>query len=58
MEFQNQLNDLRNSPSWRIGRAITWLPRKVRGGYRCVKENGWKYTIRHLGEKIKGKLHI
>lgn len=56
--LERQINELRNSPSWRIGRAVTWLPRKVRGGYRCVKENGWKYTIRHLGEKIKGKLHI
>lgn len=58
VEFQNKLDELRSSPSWRIGRAITWLPRKIRGGYRCVKENGWKYTIRHLGEKINGKLHL
>ncbi len=55
--LENQLNDLRRSPSWRIGRTITWIPRKIRGGYRCVKENGWKYTIRHFGEKVKGKIH-
>lgn len=55
--LESQLNDLRRSPSFRIGRAITWLPRKIRGGFRCVKENGWKYTIRHFGEKVKGKFH-
>lgn len=54
--LETELTDLRKSPSWRIGRTITWLPRKVRGGYRCVKENGWKYTICHFGEKVKGKI--
>lgn len=51
------LHSIENSRSYRLGRAITWLPRKIRGGYRCVKENGWKYTIRHFGEKVKGKFH-
>ena len=51
------LEAVQHSASYRIGRAITWLPRKIRGGYRCVKENGWKYTIRHFGEKVKGKFH-
>lgn len=56
-DFERQVQELRSSPSYNIGRAITWLPRKIRGGYRCVKENGWKYTIRHFGEKVKGKFH-
>lgn len=56
-DFERQVQELRSSPSYNIGRAVTWLPRKIRGGYRCVKENGWKYTIRHFGEKVKGKFH-
>lgn len=56
-DLERQVQELRRSPSFRIGRAITWLPRKIRGGFRCVKENGWKYTIRHFGEKVKGKFH-
>lgn len=52
-DFERQVQELRSSPSYNIGRAVTWLPRKIRGGYRCVKENGWKYTIHHFGEKIK-----
>lgn len=46
------LHSIENSRSYRLGRAITWLPRKIRGGYRCVKENGWRYTVHHFGEKV------
>ena len=37
----------------RVGLAVTWLPRKVKGGIRCLRENGLAYTLRrglfHLG---------
>ena len=32
----------------RIEQSGIWLPGKVRGGIRCVVENGWRYTIRLL----------
>ena len=39
--------------AFRIGLAVTWLPRKVKGGIRCLRENGLAYTLRrglfHLG---------
>lgn len=39
--------------SYKIGCAITWLPRKARGFARCIKEHGLNYTARraieHLG---------
>ncbi len=39
--------------SLRIGLFITWLPRKVMGGIRCVRDHGLGYTLRrclyHLG---------
>jgi hypothetical protein len=48
----NRLRDdsdgLRASLSYRIGRAITWPPRKVRGFFRYLKRHGVKYTIKHL----------
>lgn len=57
--WTNQEADaIRASWSYRIGRAITWLPRKIRGGIRCYKENGLRYTIRHVGEKVRGKLRL
>lgn len=46
---------IRASWSYRIGRAVTWLPRKVRGGVRCLRENGFSYTLRRVKEHIIGK---
>ncbi len=33
--LKQELASIKGSVSFRIGRAITWLPRKVRGGVRC-----------------------
>lgn len=41
----NEYVAIHKSWSYRIGRFITWLPRKIRGGIRCLKEHGWKYTF-------------
>lgn len=52
-ELQFDLDCVHNSVSFRLGRAITWLPRKVRGGARCFQDHGAGYTIRralyHMG---------
>lgn len=46
---------IRASASYRIGRFITFIPRKIRGGVRCYREHGWRYTwqrvLVHLGVK-------
>jgi len=51
--LQYDLDCVHNSVSFRIGRAVTWLPRKVRGGVRCFRDHGLGYTIRrtlyHMG---------
>jgi len=65
-EAQRQLNDIRRSKSFKIGRFITWLPRKIRGVLRRVKDytkkvirsikrNGWKFTCDLIKLKIKNK---
>lgn len=59
-----ELADIKNSKSFRVGRAITWAPRKVRGGLRCLRDNGAGYTVRrtlyHMGlwgdEKVSKEL--
>jgi len=52
-QLQRDLNAIRNSRSYKIGRAITFLPRKIRGGIRCYEEHGLRYTLKrvlhHLG---------
>ncbi|MDD5955096.1 MAG: glycosyltransferase [Firmicutes bacterium] len=42
------LDCVHKSVSFRIGRAVTWLPRKIRGGVRCLAAHGWKYTFIRL----------
>ena len=48
-----ELSDIRNSLSFRIGRGITFIPRKIRGGIHCYKENGLIYTVKRVFEKIR-----
>lgn len=36
--------------SYKIGCALTWLPRKVRGLARCFHEHGMSYTLRRIPE--------
>ena len=51
--LRQQLHDVKSGYSFRTGRIITFIPRKIRGGYRCLWEHGAAYTIRrtlwHLG---------
>lgn len=51
--LQYDLDCVHNSVSFRLGRAITWAPRKVRGGVRCLRDHGAGYTVRrtlyHMG---------
>lgn len=44
-KVEYDLNSINNSVSFRIGRSITWFPRKIRGGLRCLKHNGLAYTL-------------
>lgn len=50
--YKNEIMLIYNSASFRIGRTITWLPRKVRGGMRCYKEHGLLYTLHRLLVKL------
>ena len=50
-----ELNDLKNSVSYKIGRIITFIPRKVRGFVECVRDHGFGYTVRYALKKVIGK---
>lgn len=52
--IEEELSSIRNSISFRLGRTITWFPRKVRGGVRCYCEHGTKYTF----ERVLFHLHL
>lgn len=51
---RQEIFDISRSKSYRIGRFITFIPRKIRGGIRCYKEHGLSYTI----NRVLVHLHI
>ncbi len=52
-EHENkELRDIRNGYSFRIGRAITWVPRKIRGGLKCFRKYGLVYTAKRTLEYL------
>lgn len=54
--YIKEIEQIRSSASYRIGRFVTYIPRKVRGGIRCYKEHGMGYTMRRVKEKFVGLL--
>ena len=48
--------DVKQSLSYRIGSAITYIPRKIRGFIWCSKDHGLGYTIKYGFQKILRKL--
>ena len=52
--LESELYGIRQSWTYRIGRFITFLPRKIRGGVRCYQEHGMRYTLRRLQEQLTG----
>lgn len=43
---EKELKDIQNSVSFRIGRIITFIPRKIRGAIWCCRDHGLKYTVK------------
>lgn len=60
--LQYDLDCVHDSVSFHVGRAITWAPRKVRGGVQCCRDHGAGYTVRRaipcgaVGERGKPEL--
>lgn len=58
LEYEKKIHNIECSKSYKIGRIITFAPRKVRGGICCLKEHGVMYTLRRILEKLKCKNKI
>ena len=50
--FQDEIAALKGSAAYRVGMFVTWPTRKLRGGVKCIRENGINYTIKHFVGKI------
>ncbi len=51
-----ELKAVLNSKEYKIGKTITFLPRKLVGGIKCIQDHGLLYTIRLFFKKVIGKL--
>lgn len=52
VQLNCEITNIHQSASYRIGRFITFIPRKIRGGIRCYKEHGMRYTLNRVREKF------
>ena len=52
---KKEISDIRASKTFKIGVIITYVPKKIRGVYRCYKEHGAKYTFKEIQKTIMGK---
>lgn len=52
MDERAELNAIKQGWSFRIGRMITFIPRKIRGGIWCYQEHGMEYTIGRIKVKF------
>ena len=50
-----EMRALKKSKSYRIGRTITFLPRKLKGFIQCILDHGLAYTVRYGCSKLLHK---
>ena len=46
---------LKQSESYRLGLFLLWPARKIKGGVKCLRDNGIKYTVKHAIGKLLRK---
>lgn len=56
--LEQEIKNIHSSATYKIGRIITWLPRKIRGGIRCYKQNGARYTFERILVHLKLKKEV
>ncbi len=50
--LKREIVALKQSTSYRVGLFVTWPLRKVWRGFKCLRENGVKYTVKHSAGKV------
>ncbi|MBE6395816.1 MAG: glycosyltransferase [Lentisphaerae bacterium] len=49
---QREVEALKRSEAYRVGMAVTYPARKIKGGVECLRENGFWYTVKHALGKV------
>lgn len=55
VQLQSELDRLRASWPYRIGRVFIWGSWAIHGVYQSLNEKGMRLTIHRIGEKLKGR---
>ncbi len=55
-KLEKRIRDIKKSHSYRIGRAMTYPVRLIKGGYKCCLDHGCIYTLKLAVKKIKNRL--
>lgn len=55
-ERDAQIKKISGAKLYRLGEGLKWLVKKLRGGVRCLREHGWKYTYHRCIEKVKNMM--
>ena len=50
--LQQKIKNIELSKSYKFGKILTLVPRKIKGGIKCYKEHGVKYTAKRICQKI------
>lgn len=48
IQLQKEIKNIKNSRSYKIGKILTFIPRKIKGGIKCYREHGLKYTLNRI----------
>lgn len=51
--LENRIDRMRSTASWKIGRTMTWIPRKIRGFIRVTKKAGLVSAIQQSKETLE-----
>lgn len=50
--YKNELNKIKSSRSYKYGRILTYMPRKLRGCILCYQQHGMAYTLNRIKHKL------
>lgn len=54
--LKKDIANIRGAKMYRLNQKFRWFISKLRGGIRCLREHGWRYTIHRTGEHISNHI--
>lgn len=48
-----EIGRIQNSKTYKVGKTVLFIPKKVLGGFKCLKQHGFGYTLKLFLKKCK-----